>query len=66
MPSKGTPKPDDPEQLKRFREMARVVEVDESEGGFDRAFGRVAGKAKSGGASNRRSSTGSAEKRAKP
>ena len=35
------PTPDDPEQLKRFREMAREVEVDEREGAFDRAFERV-------------------------
>jgi hypothetical protein len=37
--------PDDPAQHKRFIDMAREVEVDESEGAFDRAFDRVAEKA---------------------
>jgi hypothetical protein len=31
-------KPDDPEQSKRFKEMAREVEVDERPDAFDRAF----------------------------
>lgn len=37
------PKPpaDDPEQLKRFKEMARQVEVDETPGAMDRAFDKV-------------------------
>lgn len=47
MSRKPAPKPDDPEQLKRFREMAREVGVDEAEGAFDRAFDRISGKAKS-------------------
>jgi hypothetical protein len=38
---KPKPPPDDPEQLKRFIDMAREVEVDESEGATDRAFRRV-------------------------
>jgi hypothetical protein len=41
MPRKPKPPPDDPEQLKRFKEMARQVEVDESEGAMDRAFNKV-------------------------
>jgi hypothetical protein len=31
----------DPEQLKRFTDMAREVGVDESEGAFDRALDKV-------------------------
>jgi hypothetical protein len=46
MPKTPAPTPDDPEQLKRLREMARMIEVNEREGVFDRAFGRVADKAK--------------------
>jgi hypothetical protein len=34
-------KDSDPEQLKRFKEMAREVEVDESAEAFDRAFDKV-------------------------
>jgi hypothetical protein len=41
MPRKPVPKPDDPEQFKRFIDMARKVEVDESPGAFDRAFDKV-------------------------
>jgi hypothetical protein len=41
MPRKPKPKPDNPEQFKRFIEMAREVEVDESEGAVDRAFEKV-------------------------
>jgi hypothetical protein len=43
MPRKpAAPRPrQDEEQLKRFKDMAREVEVDESSGGFDRAFDRV-------------------------
>jgi hypothetical protein len=41
MPRKPTPKPDNPEQHKRFLDMARQVQVDESEGGFNRAFNKV-------------------------
>ncbi len=39
-----TPKPkrDDPEQSKRFIEIAREIGVDESEGAFERAFHKVA------------------------
>lgn len=39
---KPQPPPDDPEQFKRFIDMAREVEVDESPGAFDRAFNKVA------------------------
>lgn len=35
------PKPDNPEQFKRFIEMAREVEVDESPDALDRAFNKV-------------------------
>lgn len=44
MPRKS-PRPrqtSDPEQLKRFIDMAREVEVDESPEAFDRAFNKVA------------------------
>ena len=41
MARKPKPPPDDPEQLKRFKEMAREVEADESEGAMDRAFDKV-------------------------
>jgi hypothetical protein len=41
MPRKPKPQPDDPEQFKRFVDMAREVEVDESPGAFDRAFTKV-------------------------
>jgi hypothetical protein len=44
MPRKPRPKPDNPEQFKRFLEVAREVEVDENPNAFDRAFKRVAGK----------------------
>jgi hypothetical protein len=42
--SVSKPKPDNPAQHKRFIETAREVEVDEREGGFDRAFEKVSGK----------------------
>ena len=35
------PKPDDPEQYKRFLEAAKESEADETEAGADRAFKRV-------------------------
>jgi hypothetical protein len=41
MPRKPKPKPDNPEQFKRFIEMARKVEADESADAIDRAFKRV-------------------------
>lgn len=34
-------KTSDPQQLKRFKAMAREVEADESEGAMDRAFKKV-------------------------
>lgn len=34
-------KTEDPDQLRRFREMAREVEADDTEGAMDRAFDRV-------------------------
>jgi hypothetical protein len=37
-------KPDNPEQFKRFIEMAREVEVDESPDAVDRAFDKVMGR----------------------
>jgi hypothetical protein len=42
MPRKPNPPPDDPEQSKRFIEIAREVEADGSKEGFDRAFKKVA------------------------
>jgi hypothetical protein len=41
MPRKPKPKPDDPEQFKRFIKTAREVEVDESPEAIDRAFNKV-------------------------
>jgi hypothetical protein len=41
MPRKPKPPPDDPEQLKRFIEMARKVEADESKDALERAFEKV-------------------------
>ena len=41
MPRKPKPKPDNPEQFKRFIEMAREVEVDKSPEALDRAFNKV-------------------------
>jgi hypothetical protein len=44
MSRKPTPKPDNPEQFKRFIDMAREIEVDESPDALDRALERVVGK----------------------
>lgn len=41
MSRKPTPQPDDPEQFKRFIDMAREVEADESQGAVDRALEKV-------------------------
>ncbi len=41
MPRKPKLKPDNPEQFKRFIEIAREVEVDESPEAIDRAFNKV-------------------------
>lgn len=41
MPRKPKPKPDNPEQFKRFIDMAREVEADESPDAIDRALKRV-------------------------
>ena len=41
MPRKSAPKPDNPEQFKRFIDMAREVEADESPDALDRAFDKV-------------------------
>jgi hypothetical protein len=41
MTRKPAPKPDDPEQAKRFVAMARELGVDESEGAFERGFKKV-------------------------
>jgi hypothetical protein len=51
----------DPEQLERFKQMAREVEVDESPEAFERAFNKVV-RSKT----NRQQDIGSAGKRAKP
>jgi hypothetical protein len=40
--AKPLPKPDDPEQSKRFIEMAQDLEADTSPEDFDRAFRKVA------------------------
>jgi hypothetical protein len=41
MPRKPAPKPDDPEESKRFVDMAREVEADESEEALERAFKKI-------------------------
>jgi hypothetical protein len=41
MTRKTAPKPDDPEQAKRFVAMARELGVDESGGAFEKAFKKV-------------------------
>jgi hypothetical protein len=38
---KSKPKPDDPEESKRFIDMAREVGADEGEGAMDQAFAKV-------------------------
>lgn len=42
MARKPTPKPDDPEQYKRFLEAAKEAQADKTEAGADRAFKTVA------------------------
>jgi hypothetical protein len=42
MPRKPAPKPDDPEQSKRFIETAEQIEADKSPKAFERAFEKVA------------------------
>ncbi len=42
MPRKPAPKPDDPEQSKRFIETAHQVGADEDENALTRAFEKVA------------------------
>ena len=44
MTRKPTPKPDNPEQFKRFIETAREVGADERPEAIDRAFERVMGR----------------------
>lgn len=44
MPRKPKPRPDNPEQFKRFIDMAREVEADDSPDAVDRAFDRVMGR----------------------
>lgn len=44
MPRKPKPKPDNPEQFKRFVDMAREVEVDENPEALDKAFENVMGR----------------------
>jgi hypothetical protein len=41
MPRKPKPAPDDPEQSKRFIEIARERETDESREAFDKAFKKI-------------------------
>jgi hypothetical protein len=41
MPRKPKPKPDNPEQFKRFIDMAHEVEADESPDAVDRSFNKV-------------------------
>jgi len=44
MPRKPTPPPDDPEQSKRFIDMAREVETEGAEEDFVKAFRKVASR----------------------
>ena len=46
MTRKPTPPPDDPEQSKRFKEMAREVEAETADPDFDRIFRKVAEQSK--------------------
>jgi hypothetical protein len=64
MPRKSKPKPDNPEQFKRFIDTAREVQVDESPEALDRAFGKVVRPAKSrpGQGENARGSTRSRDR----
>lgn len=48
MKAKPKPKPDDPEQYKRFLEAAKKAEADETEKGADKAFMKVAKPTKDG------------------
>jgi hypothetical protein len=41
MPQKPKPRPDNPEQFKRFIDMAREVEIDESPEALERALRKV-------------------------
>ncbi len=41
MPRKAKPTPDDPQESKRFIDMAREIEADESAETFERAFEKV-------------------------
>jgi hypothetical protein len=54
MSKKPNPKPDDPEQSKRFIEAAREAEADETEEGADRAFKSVTRKNQGSGATKRK------------
>lgn len=59
MPRKPTPKPDDPEQSKRFIEMAREVGADETERGqeaFERTLKKIV-RPESGPGRSKRGST---------
>lgn len=46
MARKPEPKPDDPEQSKRFIEAARDAEADETEEGAERAFTKIVPRSK--------------------
>jgi len=41
MPRKPTPKPDDPEQVKRFAAMAKEIEADEKPDALERALKKL-------------------------
>lgn len=61
MPRKPKPQPDNPEQFKRFVDMAREVKADESPDALDRAFARVVPSAKKKAMPARRRSNAVAE-----
>jgi len=55
--SKPQPKPDDPEQYRRFVETARELEADESPGAMDRAFEQVVKPKRAGGITKKEKET---------
>jgi hypothetical protein len=68
MPRKPKPTPDDPEQSKRFIEMAREVEVDEGAAGrkaFEQAFEKVTRSKPTGETADGQRQVGQRHKRGK-
>jgi hypothetical protein len=59
MPRKPKPQADDPEESRRFINMAREIGADESPVAFEHAFNPQAGEGQGGGARNRLSTRSS-------